>query len=77
MPIHHHVYMDATITEIGGVWGRRVYTVRIPVTLQHIYSITQYEMYNIVVAVNMWGHLWQDKVILISCDNQSQFVSVG
>ena len=28
-------------------------------------------MLNIVVAVNTWAHLWQDKVVLISCDNQS------
>ena len=28
-------------------------------------------MYNIVVAVNVCGHLWQDKVVFISCDNQS------
>ena len=28
-------------------------------------------MCNIVVALWTWGYLWQDKVVLVSCDNQS------
>ena len=28
-------------------------------------------MYNIVVATYTRGHLWKDRVVLVSCDNQS------
>ena len=28
-------------------------------------------MLNIAVAVKTWAHLWQDKVVLVSYDNQS------
>ena len=27
-------------------------------------------MFNIVVALQMWAHLWQDKVIAVRCDNE-------
>ena len=70
-PIHHHVCVDATLKGIIGVWGDWVYAARIPETLQGVYSITHYEMYNIMVAIKVWAHLWQDKVVLVSCDNQS------
>ena len=65
-PVLYHVFVDATLVGMGAVWGKRVYTAGIPWELWGRYSITQYEMYNIVVAAWTWGHLWQDKVVLIS-----------
>ena len=70
-PVEHHIFVDATLMGLGAIWGNKTYTTTIPDELRDIFSITQYKMYNIVVAVNTWAHLWQDKVILISCDNQS------
>ena len=31
-------------------------------------------MYNIVIAIKVWGHLWQDKVVLVSCDDQGAVI---
>ena len=70
-PIQEHVFVDATLTGLGGVWGSHAYTARIPDHLLNRYSITQYEMYNIVVALWTWGYMWKDRVVLVSCDNQS------
>ena len=56
---------------MGAVWGKRVYTADIPLELWRHYSITQYEMYNIVITLWTLGHLWQEKIVLISCGNQS------
>ena len=71
LPIQEHVFVDTTLTGLGGVWGNHAYTARIPDHLLNRYSITQYEMYNIVVALWTWGYMWKDRVVLISCDNQS------
>ena len=70
-PVQYHVYVDATLVDLGAVWGKCVYTACISAYLQGRYSITQYETYNIVIALWTWGHLWQNKVVLIGCDNQS------
>ena len=58
-PVQHHVYVDATLISLG-VCGNRVYAAQIPESLRAIYSITHYEMLNIVVAVKAWAHLWQN-----------------
>ena len=71
LPVQYHVFVDATLSGIGDVWGKRVYTAQIPRHLQDRFYIIQYEMYNIVIALWTWGHLWQDKVVLVSCHNQS------
>ena len=64
-PVQYHVFVDAMLVGMGALWGKRVYTAGIRLELRGRYSITQYEMYNIAVAVWTWGHLWQDKVVLI------------
>ena len=71
LPIQEHVFVEATLTGLGGVWGNHAYAARIPDHLLNRYSITQYEMYNIVVALWTWGYMWKDRVVLINCDNQS------
>ena len=63
--------MDATLTGIDGIWGSRVYSALVPPNLVHHVSITQVEMYNILVAVRLWPPLWKDKSIRIRCDNES------
>ena len=71
LPKQEHIFVDATLTGLGGVWGNNAYAARIPEHLLNRYSITQYEMYNIVVALWTWGYMWKDRVVLINCDNQS------
>ena len=65
------VHVDATLSQIGRTWGSRVYAADIP--FENL-PITQCEMYNIVVAVKLWGHEWENKVVNIKCDNESAVV---
>ena len=67
-PVAYVVEVDATLSHIGGAWGSWVYATEIPfVDL----PITQCEMYNIVVALKLWGHEWRDKVVNVKRDNES------
>ena len=63
--------MDATLTSIGGAWGERVYAVSIPEQLVDAHSITQYKMYNIVIALKLWAGDWRNKTVCLYCDNES------
>ena len=65
------VFVDATLTRIGGIWGSRAYTAEIPPNISFETSITQLEMYNIVVALRLWARDWSNKIICIRCDNES------
>ena len=40
----------------------------LPLPHDHLdYSITQFEMLNIMVALKVWGHAWQNMRIEIRC----------
>ena len=74
-PVAFVVHVDATLSHMGGgggggggAWGCRVSAAEISF---NYLAITQCEMYNIVVAVKLWGHEWRDKVVNIKCDNES------
>ena len=76
-PVSIHAYVDATLTQLGGAWGKRVYAVKIPLELGNNLSITHFEMFNITVALKLWGHSWRDKVVCIHCDNQGAVTVCG
>ena len=65
------VFVDATLTGIGGVWGSRVYSAVVPPSLVHCISISQVEMYNLLVVVKLWAPHWENKSIRVRCDNES------
>ena len=71
-PVSIHGYVDATLTDLGGAWGDRVYAVKIPLDLGDSLSITHYEMFNITVTLKLWGNNWKDKVVCVHCDNQGR-----
>ena len=70
-PVSQVVHVDATLTRVGGIWGSRAYTAEIPHDISSHVSITHLEMYNIVIALRLWAHEWQNSVISIKCDNES------
>ena len=42
----------------------------LPLPCGHLnYNITQLEMLNIMIALKIWGHAWQNMRIEIKCDN--------
>ena len=67
-PVSYVVHVDATLSQIGGVWGTHVYAATIP--FENL-PITRCKMYNIVIAAKLWGHEWKNKVVNIKCDNES------
>ena len=69
--VQHHVYVDASLTGLGGVWGSRVYSTHVPTDVIGERAITQYEMYNILLAVRLWATDFIDRVICVHCDNES------
>ena len=50
-----HVWVDASLTGIGAVWGTRAYAEEIPDCIRKGRSIVHFEMYNIVVMMKHWA----------------------
>ena len=67
---HHTVYLDACLTGFGVCFASMVYVLPIPLNFKN-YTIVHLEILNIVVALKIWGHHWQDKIIEIKCDNMA------
>ena len=70
------VEFDASLTGIGGVCGNMIYTVPISFIQQQepnsvLFSIVHWEMYNILVALKIWGGAWKNQKVNIKCDNQA------
>ena len=67
---HHMIQLDACLTGFGGCFANMVYALPIPLGYKN-YTIVHLEILNIVVALKIWGHHWQDKIIEIKCDNMA------
>ena len=76
-PVSIHAYVDATLTQLGEAWGNRVYALKIPLELGENLSITHYELFNITVALKLWGNSWRDRVVCIHWDNQGTVTVCG
>ena len=63
------VFLDASLTGMGAVWRDRVYATPIHNCPDPKFTIVHFEMLNIVIALRIWGHLWQHGSISIKCDN--------
>ena len=62
------IYLDASLTAMGGVNGNMVYT--LPFLLNYnYYNINHLEVVNIMVTLKIWGQMWSNKKININCDN--------
>ena len=60
------LHLDACLSGLGAIWNHRVYSTPIP---NFTLGIGHLEMWNIVIALRMWGHLWRRFSIQIFCDN--------
>ena len=67
-PISAEIFVDASLTGLGGAFGNLVYTLSMPKNHNN-YSIVNLKIFNVMVALKIWGHLWKDKHIHIHCDN--------
>ena len=65
----HTLHIDASLTGLGGVWAYKVYstpTYNIP---KFTMKIVHWEMFNILLALRVWGHNWRNSIVEIHCDN--------
>ena len=62
--------LDACLTDLGGRCENRVCHLKIPKHYNNL-GIVQLEMVNILVAVRLFGRMWQHKCVLIKCDNMA------
>ena len=69
-PVTAEIFLDASLTGLGGVFGQFVYALPIPKNYMN-YNIAQLEILNIVVALKVWGQNWANKRIQIFCDNRA------
>ena len=51
--INDHIYLDASLTTMGGVYNHMVYTRTFPLGYNN-YNINHLEMINIMVALKIW-----------------------
>ena len=58
------LYLDASLTGIGGVWASILHLLPI----QGL-TIVHYEMVNFVIALRLWGHFWCHSRVNILSDN--------
>ena len=68
--VQQTVFVDATLSHVGAIWGSRAYSLPLPDLVLGL-PITQCEMFNIVVCLHVWGENWRNKVISVRCDNGS------
>ena len=78
-PEHDHLYLDACLTGLGGLWRDRVYASHLQIMAGEHLNITQLEMLNIVIALRCWGPRMAHRQITFNCDNKAvvQVVSGG
>ena len=65
------LYLDASLTGIGAIWADRVYSAPVPCIPGFALKIVHLEMWNIVIAFRVWGHLWKHSSIAVNCDNEA------
>ena len=66
------VELDASLSGMGARFNNQVYKVQfVDVQLPCDMSIVHLEMYNILAACRVWGHVWQGRVIQVKCDNMA------
>ena len=63
------LYLDASLTGIGGVWACRVYTSPLHLLPVQGLTVVHYEMVNFVIALRLWGHFWSYSRVNIFSDN--------
>ena len=73
----HH--LDASLTGLGGIWTNRVYSTPVHPIPNFDLTIVHLEMFNILIALRLWGKFWQHSILNILCDNMAvvQVVATG
>jgi hypothetical protein len=65
---HTDIFVDASLSTIGGVFPNRVYSV--PIGKNEGWSINQWEAFNVLVALRTWASFFRGKRAVVYCDNK-------
>ena len=65
------VYVDASLTGMGGCWNNNAYAVSRHLSATWNLSITQLEMLNVLIALRTFGHMWADESVVIHIKNNA------
>ena len=69
-PVTAEIFLDASLTGLGGVFGHQVYALALPKDFMG-YNIVHLEMLNIVMALKVWSQNWANNRVHIFCDNRA------
>ena len=65
------IELDACLTGIGAYYNNMVYHYQFKTgEVSKMFNIAQIEMWNVFVALRIWGHQWSSKSVNIKCDNE-------
>ena len=65
------LFLDASLTGLGAVWRDRVYATPVREIPGFVLTIVHLEMFNVLLALRVWGQHWRHSSIKIFCDNHS------
>ena len=65
------VYVDASLTGLGGHWQENVYAVSRNMITTAGKNITQLELLNVLIAMRCFAQKWVSKSIIFHIDNQT------
>ena len=65
------IHLHASITGLGAILNNRVYSTPIIQIPDFALKIVHLEMWNIVIALKMWGQFWSHSNLAIYCDNHA------
>ena len=71
IPESEALHLDACLSGMGAIWRNRVYSTPVPAIPGFDLKIVHLEMMNIIVALRLWGPLWQHSQVKIFCDNEA------
>ena len=71
IPESQALHLEACLSVMGAIWHNRVYSTPVPAIPGFDLKIVHLEMMNIIVALRLWGRLWQHSQVKIFCDNEA------
>ena len=66
------IELDACLTGLGGRFNQWVYAYQFRDNeIPSMFTIVHFEMWNVLLALRLWGHVWKNKQIIIKCDTEA------
>ena len=66
------IELDACLTGLGGRFNQCVYTYQFKDNeIPSMFTIVHLEMWNVLLALRLWGQAWKNKQVIIKCDNEA------